>query len=627
MSTPKAKSIILLDIANSIYNAIPDSSIIYCEQAEKLSRKHHLKVEYALALNCEARYLLLKGDLKNSLQKLNESIPIFEKHGERKGLAKSYLLKAIAVDRLNRHKESIEYLLRAKKLYRSIKYNDGLVGVLTNLSNTYCKVNEYQKALDALRELDKLNYTQDGSQFFKEISYGNIYYNLNQYEQAIDHFNKATEVAQRFKMVDSEITGLTKIAFCYQNLNRKAEAKSYYYQALNLSRINKLIVEEAEVLKGLVEIFEAERDYVGAFNSLKQYKLLEDSIFNLEKLKNINEVENKLKLTEKEKIIAEQNFALEKEKVELASSKNKGLLLVAGLIIAVGAFLLSFYFSRRTKKLFSLIQKQKKEVEFQKEIIESKNKDVMDSINYAYHIQSSMLPSIKNMSETFTESFVLYKPKDIVAGDFYWTEQIYEKPILAVCDCTGHGVPGAMLSIVACNALNRAIKEFKLYNPALIFDKVNELMQETFSKSDYQISDGMDGTICVFDYASGKIQVSGANNPLWVFELHEDGLWRKEEIEPDKQPIGKFKDEVGHFQLKTKTMKPGSMIYMFTDGIADQFGGPKGKKFKYKQLEELLAALCALPCAEQKKKIEQAVDDWKGHLDQVDDILIIGVRF
>ena len=175
MSTPKAKSIILLDIANSIYNAIPDSSIIYCEQAEKLSRKHHLKVEYALALNCEARYLLLKGDLKNSLQKLNETIPIFEKHGERKGLAKSYLLKAIAVDRLNRHKESIEYLLRAKKLYRSIKYNDGLVGVLTNLSNTYCKVNEYQKALDALRELDKLNYTQDGNQLSKENSYGNIY--------------------------------------------------------------------------------------------------------------------------------------------------------------------------------------------------------------------------------------------------------------------------------------------------------------------------------------------------------------------------------------------------------------------------------------------------------------------
>lgn len=627
MSTPKAKSLILLDIANSIYNAIPDSSMTYCEQAEKLSRKHHLKVEYALALNCEARYLLLKGDLKNSLQKLNEAVAIFEKHGERKGLAKSYLLKAIAVDRLNRHKESIEYLLRAKKLYRSIKYNDGLVGVLTNLSNTYCKVNEYQKALDALKELDKLNYSQDGSQFFKEISYGTIYYELNQYDQAIEHFNKATEVAQRFKMVDSEITGLTKIASCYQKLNRKPEAKSYYYQALNLSRINKLIVEEAEVLQGLVEIFEGEKDYTSAFNSLKQYKQLEDSIFNLEKLKNINEVENKLKLTEKEKIIAEQNFALEKEKVELASTKNKGLLLVAGLIIAVGAFLLSFYFSRRTKKLFSLIQKQKKEVEFQKEIIESKNKDVMDSINYAYHIQSSMLPSTKNMSETFSESFVLYKPKDIVAGDFYWTEQIYEKPILAVCDCTGHGVPGAMLSIVACNALNRAIKEFKLYNPALIFDKVNELMQETFSKSDYQISDGMDGSICVFDYTSNKIHVSGANNPLWVFEQNEDGTWQKEEIEPDKQPIGKFKDEVGHFQLKTKVMKPGSMIYMFTDGIADQFGGPKGKKFKYKQLEELLSSICALPCSEQKAKIEQTINDWKGHLDQVDDILIIGVRF
>lgn len=632
ITTPKAKTTLLLDAANSIYNSIPDSSLPYCEEATRLSKKHNLKLQFALSQNCEARYLLLKGDLKSAIIKLNEAIGILENFGDKKGLAKSYSLKAIAVSRLNRHKESVEYLVRAKKLYQAIKNNDGLLAVYTNLSSAYCKLNEYQKALDALKELEKLNYSKDGSEFFIEISYGNIYYNLNQYEEAISHFDKCAQVAQRYKMIDSEITALTKIGECYQKMNRIAEAKSYYFQALNLSRINHLIVEEADALKGIVTVFEHEGDYHNAFTSLKQFKSIEDSIFNLEKLKNINEVENKLNLTEKEKIIAQQNFALEKEKVELASTKNKALLLIAGLIIAVGAFIFSFYISRRTKKLFSLIQRQKKEVEYQKEIIEIKNKDVMDSINYAQHIQSSMLPSAKTMNESFTENFVLYKPKDIVAGDFYWTEKIYDKPILAVCDCTGHGVPGAMVSIVACNALNRAIKEFKLYNPALIFDKVNELMQETFSKSDYDIADGMDGSICVFDYTGKKLHVAGANNPIWIFRnaglVTEDGdeQWQLIEIEPDKQPIGKFKEEVIPFQLKTKAIEKEDMIYLFTDGFADQFGGPKGKKFKYKQLEELLGSLAMLPCAEQKQKLNKAIEDWQGHLDQVDDILIVGVK-
>ena len=632
ITTPKARTMLLLDIANSIYSSVPDSSIMYCKEAEELSSKSKMDVQYAYSLNCESRYLLLKGDLKNTIVKLNEAISIFERNNENKGIAKSYSLKSIALSRLNKHKEAIDYLLRSKKIYNANNDTEGLIGVLTNLSNTYCKINQYQNALDALKDLEKLNLPDNGSRFFIEISYGTIYFNLNQYDQAIVHFDKAAQVAQQYKMIDSEISGLTKIAECYERLNQIPVAKSYYYQALNLARFNNLIVEEADALKGLVTIFEHENDYQNAFNSLKQYKNIEDSIFTLEKFKNINDVENKLKLTEKEKIIAEQNFALEKEKGELASTKSKGLLLVGGLILAIGAFMLSVYYSRRTKKLYSLIQIQKSEVESQKEIIEIKNKDLMDSINYARHIQSSMLPSPKTMSESFKENFILYKPKDVIAGDFYWTENIYNKPILAVCDCTGHGVPGAMVSIVAGNALNRAIKEFKLYNPALIFDKVNELMQETFSKSDYQVSDGMDGAICVFDYDNMKLHIAAANNPVWTCspasiktEFWEDS-WLLSQVSPDKQPIGKFKEEVIPFQLKTIAIERGEMIYLFTDGFADQFGGPKGKKFKYKQLQELLTSIAKLPCDEQQKILTKTIDDWKGTLDQVDDMLIVGIR-
>jgi serine phosphatase RsbU (regulator of sigma subunit) len=382
----------------------------------------------------------------------------------------------------------------------------------------------------------------------------------------------------------------------------------------------------------MTDLYETEQDYKNAFTSLKQYKKIQDSIFNIEKIKNINDIENKLQLTEKEKIIAEQSLSLEKEKVALASSKNNTLLLIAGLTIVGIAFLFLFYYNGKTKKLYSLIQTQKKEVELQKEIIEIKNKDVMDSIHYAKYIQGSMLPSTKAMNNSFSESFVLYKPKDVVAGDFYWTETINNNPVLAVCDCTGHGVPGAMVSIVACNALNRAINEFKLSSPSLIFDKVNELMQETFSKSDYEVNDGMDGVLCVFDYENMKLHLAAANNPIWVVsppsiktELWKEP-WQLSQITPDKQPIGKYKEEVSPFNLKTVSIEKGEMIYLFTDGYADQFGGPKGKKFKYKPFQELLISIAHLPLDEQKEVLDSTIESWRGGLDQVDDMLVIGIR-
>jgi serine phosphatase RsbU (regulator of sigma subunit)/Flp pilus assembly protein TadD len=629
---PKERATLLVDIAKSIYINIPDSSIGYCEQAEELSKKYNLEVQLAYSLHCESRYILLKGDLKTTIEKLNKAISLFEKNNELKGLAKAYSLKSIALGRLNKNKERIEHLDKAKEIYTKLNDKDGLISIYLNIANAYIDGGKYIQALNVLEERAKLDPKEDGSNFYVEIYYGNIYYNLNQIEEAIKHYKKSVLIAHQYKMLDSEITGLTHLAESYQKQKNTPEAKSYYFQALDLAKQSNLMVEEADALKGMTELYETEQDYKNAFTSLKQYKKIQDSIFNIEKIKNINEVENKLQLTQKEKIIAEQSLSLEKEKVALASSKNNTLMLIAGLVIVGVAFIFLFYYNGKTKKLFALIQKQKIEVESQKEIIEIKNKDVMDSIHYAKYIQGSMLPSAKAMNNLFPENFVLYKPKDVVAGDFYWTETIDNKPVLAVCDCTGHGVPGAMVSIVACNALSRAIKEFKLSNPALIFDKVNELMQETFSKSDYEVNDGMDGVLCVFDYDTMKLHIAAANNPIWIVsqpaiktDLWEEP-WQLSQISADKQPIGKFKEEVTPFTVKTVSVEKGEMIYLFSDGYADQFGGPKGKKFKYKQLQELLTTIAKLPVTEQNIVLNKTITDWQGNLDQVDDILIVGIR-
>lgn len=622
----------LLVIANELYYSNPDSSNHYVSLAKDLSLKHKLTVEYARCLHAEGKYILLKGDIKKTLENLNEAINIFRKEKELTGLAKCYSLKSIAVGRLNQHEEQKNLLLKAEKIYLELNDKKGLSNIYINLSNAFRDLKKYDSALFVLGKINDLNLKLTNSQFHVDISYGSIYLEQHNIPLAIVHFKKCIEVAHQFKMIDSEITGLTRLAECYLTQNNLSEAAKYYQEALTLAQSNKLLVEEADALQGIVSLYEKQGNFVSAYNSLKHLKTIEDSILNIEKIKSINEVENKLKLSEKEKVIAEQKLAIETGKVEAANYKNNLLIAIGILCLAVMGFISLVFYNRKTKRLYSLIQFQKKEVEKQKEIIETKNKDVMDSIHYAKYIQGSMLPSQKMVNANFKENFIFYKPKDVVAGDFYWTETIDKNQAIAVCDCTGHGVPGAMVSIVAGNALNRAIKEFKLTDPAHIFDKVNELMQETFSKSDYEVNDGMDAVLCVIGNENKKLNIACANNPVWLVSPPSiktnlwEQPWQLSQINPDKKPIGRHTENTDNFQLKSISFEHGEMLYLFTDGFADQFGGPKGKKFKYKQLQDLFIKIAAMPANEQKEVINDTLNKWQGELEQVDDILIVGIR-
>lgn len=252
--------------------------------------------------------------------------------------------------------------------------------------------------------------------------------------------------------------------------------------------------------------------------------------------------------------------------------------------------------------------------------LQEKNKEITDSITYAKRIQDAILPPISFMKEKFPNSFVLFKPKDIVAGDFYWMEEIGDMIFIAAADCTGHGVPGAMVSVVCSNAMNRAVKEFGLTETGKILDKVTDLVVETFEKSASDVKDGMDISILSINKITKQIQWSGANNPLWYFENKE-----LKEITADKQPIGKS-DLRKPFTTHIIECKPETSFYLFTDGFADQFGGPKGKKFKYKQFQETLSALLDTDPENQQKSLDIAFENWKGNLEQVDDVCIIGIR-
>ncbi|HRD37684.1 MAG TPA: PP2C family protein-serine/threonine phosphatase, partial [Bacteroidia bacterium] len=193
---------------------------------------------------------------------------------------------------------------------------------------------------------------------------------------------------------------------------------------------------------------------------------------------------------------------------------------------------------------------------------------------------------------------------------------------VAAADCTGHGVPGAMVSVVCSNALNRAVNELKLVKPGEILDKVRELVVETFQKSHHDVKDGMDISLCVINQKTYEIAWAGANNPLWYLNENEDEL---KEVTATKQPVGKSEDYKS-FTTHVFNLAKGAMLYLFTDGYADQFGGPKGKKFKYKQLADLIIANRKLPMREQCKILENAFTNWKGNLDQIDDVCIIGLK-
>lgn len=256
-----------------------------------------------------------------------------------------------------------------------------------------------------------------------------------------------------------------------------------------------------------------------------------------------------------------------------------------------------------------------------KEVVQ-KNKEILDSITYAKRIQSAMLPSDQILEKEFKDIFVFYQPKDIVAGDFYWFEKIDERLLFAVADCTGHGVPGAMISVVCNNALNRVTREYGITEPSKILDKTKELILLEFSKYQDEVKDGMDISLMLFDPIHNSLEWSGANNPIWI---HKSNGHQIDEIKGDKQPVGRHVSN-DLFTNHVIKLSEGDTIYLLSDGLSDQFGGPKRKKLKSAGLKEVLLKYSHLTMKEQKIEIESFYNAWKGEQEQVDDICLVGIR-
>jgi len=364
----------------------------------------------------------------------------------------------------------------------------------------------------------------------------------------------------------------------------------------------------------------------------------------LTKEKELQEVE--LELNE----LTIKNAQLEKKKTEaenkliLAQSQRDKLYLFAGIGFVGLIALFSLIAYRNKSKSNKIITAQKHDVE-QKRIeiqtqhdeLEYTHKQISDSIKYAERLQMAILPSRQQLDDHIGDEFVVFKPKDVVSGDFYWIEKTKNYKLLAVADCTGHGVPGALVSVVCSSALNRCVNEFHLENPADILNKTTQIVADTFGISGSGIRDGMD--ICLCAIQNGHLIFAGAYNPLWIIRHLQfvtesqknkrgtiiDGDFALIEFKADKQPIGLYEDATPFKETKIELFK-NDKLFLSTDGFQDQFGGPKNKKFKSKPFKKLLLSTSNLSMIEQHQILNTTFDNWRGSIEQIDDVCIIGLR-
>lgn len=460
---------------------------------------------------------------------------------------------------------------------------------------------------------------------------------------SIETYERVRKIFKKYSLDDYYLTATTNLGIQLSRIGSYGDSKKYLLEAKEIATKLNDYPHLIDIYYFLAENAEKHGEYKDATVFLKQMSYYDDSLFNENKAKAISETEIKY---ETEKINA-QNELLQKEgeikdleltasKAEAIAQQQQKLYLFGGLglVALFGIFMFNrFRVTNKQKNIIdaqkTLVEEQKAEVESQKVELESTHqqlaehhKEISDSINYAKRIQEAIMPSMESMNEALKNGFVLYLPKDVVAGDFFWMESIEDTVFYAAADCTGHGVPGAMVSVVCSNALNKALLEEGIRDTGKLLDRTRELVIQRLAKSGEDVKDGMDISLCALNMNTRSLRWSGANNPLWILRKGGEEI---EETRANKQPIGVYHQPTP-FTSHEIVLNEGDAIYVFTDGYQDQFGGPKGKKFKAKQLKDLIIANQYKPMDEQLVVLEQEFMNWKGEVEQIDDVCVIGVK-
>ncbi len=619
-----------------------------------------------------------KGDIPKALNYMTLSSKILEQIGDKKNFSSSLNNIGTVYKYQGNIVKALEYYAKSLKVQEEIGDKDGITVSFGNIGDIYDQQGDVSKALECYKK--SLDIAEEiGNKRYLGINLSNIggiykskgdatkalsYYNkgLKIQEEIIDKkgmaislnnigdiykdkgdLTKALELYSRGLKIQEEMEDKESMPISLSNIGTIYFIKQSYSKALEYSTKSMLLSKDLgfpETIKNsaaqLHLIYSAIGNYKLAYENYQLYITMRDSIENQENKK--ASIKSQFKYEYEKKATADSVKVAEEKKivaVQLKQEKTQRFALYGGLAIVIVFAGFMFNRFRITQKQKYIIELKEKETQLQKNIIEEKHKEITDSINYAERIQRSFLASKELLDENLKNYFVFFKPKDVVSGDFYWSAKLSNGNFaLVTADSTGHGVPGAIMSLLNVTSLEKAIEHHS--NPAEILNHTRQTIIERLKKdgSEEGGKDGMDCSLLVFDFANKQLFIAAANNPVWIIRSNspfEGGVRRTGDVElieikPDKMPVGKNDKQDLSFTTHTVELQKGDTIYTLTDGFPDQFGGDKGKKFMSKKLKELLLANVHLPIPQQKGLLDSTFKNWVGDLEQVDDVCIIGIK-
>jgi len=662
----------LNELAMNLYKTNPDTAVILSSQALDLSENKNWTKGKATSIHQLGVFAFMQSKQTLAIENyfkaldiwdsktlwLNQNTSITEiKTGKSKTLGN---LGVLYTDQGNFVK-ALEFLLKALKISEELNDKKSIASKLTNIGNLYASHGDHTKALEVFLRGLKLNIEMNNE---KKIgsSYnniGSIYYALKKYDKAYEYFINSYKINEKInnhlglahdltnlgtlysdqnkypESMDNYMRALKieeekgndygisiikgNIGRCYLKQKKYKEAEPFLLEAVDISLKVKNIVILKDHYDNLYQLYSGKREFEKSLKIYNKFIKIKDSLFNIERNKDLTRYEMNYEFDKKQAALKAEQDKKDAVTAEKSRAQKMIIYFVSFGLLFVALLAMMIFRGYRVKKRTSLLLTEKNAMIREKnKAITEKQKEIVDSINYAKRIQYTLLAHDSFLKENLNEHFVLFNPKDIVSGDFYWAAKHNNRFYLAVCDSTGHGVPGAFMSLLSMGFLSETINEKEILEPDEIFNYVRKRLIENISKEGQR--DGFDGILLCIDKTNNKISFASGNNAPILIKGNE-----LTELYSDRMPVG-LGERKEPFRLNTIDFKPGSTLYLYTDGYADQFGGPKGKKFKYKQLNELLLSVHKKPMNEQHEILNDRFNNWKGSLEQVDDVCIIGLR-
>lgn len=610
-----------------------DSCRFYAEKAIEKANSVNYKTGMVSGLTNLGNMNFIKGNYPDALQNYMAALNIMEEENDLFGIANGYMGIGNVYYVQKDFELALSYMRKSEAIRWELNDSSGIAGCFNNIGGIFHEMGLPDSALayhlKAMRIKEDLHEYESLSSSYGNI--GNLFRELGRLEEAEDFQNKALEIRTQQNNKKGMVLSYSDIAAIYEQKGEHSMAEKYLSSAIDLaSRI-----QYGEGLKNsllrLTGVYESIGKIEQAHRVFRRYTEVKDSIVSSEKNRQIAEIQTKYETEKKEQEIELLHRDQQIKEEKLNNQRTVIIIIICCFVLALIAIVAIMRLLRFRKIANIELQKRNDQISLQNEIIEQKNLDITDSIEYAKTIQTAALPGESLIESIFSNYFILYLPRDIVSGDFYWFHQTTSGKKIWVCaDCTGHGVPGAFMSILGISLLNEIVINKGHEKPDQILNEMRLGVVNGLKQRDNEngMCDGIDMVLCVLNTDSHELEFAGANNALiYCSENNDLSLYKC-----DKQPVGFYTGDLRPFTLQSIQTKPGDRVYLFTDGFQDQFGGPKGEKYRLASFRNLIDQTSRLPFNQQLATIEKEYKAWispensaQKH-EQLDDILIVGVE-